>query len=339
MANRRRTIEIWDNYWKELPTLVYLIFMLSIAAQMTLVFMGGMLFFKANWLWSLLVALGTGILTYIICYLMIQAKADIQHPRGFRISFFLTLPYASLVFFGGMAACNHWGYRDMQLAEFQQSAQYISTKSRQIIRAFEEDRDDVILAITDRCKSCSKRSTSTKRDRDASRLEVCLGTSKAKACADFDSSVKSDLETFAKGKMEASSGALDSLQQLLMDIDNNGIVGHLNQYSIQERLKRAPVQLEQATRDLAASTSQFSKEDGSCINPPFSFPTSFESVKIDTDCSSAPDVFCAGWGWKPMLLLFTVILGSLMAPLFTEGWADGAKTNQINVDDSFTQGL
>ena len=239
MANRRRTIEIWDNYWKELPTLVYLIFMLSIAAQMTLVFMGGMLFFKANWLWSLLVALGTGILTYIICYLMIQAKADIQHPRGFRISFFLTLPYASLVFFGGMAACNHWGYRDMQLAEFQQSAQYISTKSRQIIRAFEEDRDDVILAITDRCKSCSKRSTSTKRDRDASRLEVCLGTSKAKACADFDSSVKSDLETFAKGKMEASSGALDSLQQLLMDIDNNGIVGHLNQYSIQERLKRA----------------------------------------------------------------------------------------------------
>ena len=168
---------------------------------------------------------------------------------------------------------------------------------------------------------------------------MCLGTSKAIACQDFDSSVKSDLEAYAQEKMNASSEALDSLQQLLMDIDNNGIVGHLNQYSIQERLKRAPQQLEQATRDLAASTSQFSKEDGSCINPPFSFPTSFESAKIDTDCSSAPDVFCAGWGWKPMLLLFTVILGSLMAPLFTEGWADGAKTNQINVDDSFTQGL
>lgn len=339
MANRRRTIEIWDNYWKELPTLVYLIFMLSIAAQMTLVFMGGMLFFKANWILSLLVALGTGILTYIICYLMIQAKADIRHPRGFRISFFLALPYASLVFFGGMAACNHWGYRDIQLVEFQQGAQYISSKSRQIIRAFEEDRDDVILAITDRCKSCSKRSTRTKRDKDASRLEVCLGTSKARACADFDSSVKGDLEAYAQERMTSSSGSLDSLEQLLMDIDNKGIVGHLNQYSIQERVKRAPKQLEQATRDLAASTGQFSKEDGSCINPPFSFPTSFDSAELQTDCSSAPDVFCAGWGWKPMLLLFAVILGSLMAPLFTEGWADGAKTNHINVDPSFTQGL
>ena len=87
MPNRRRTIEIWDNYWKELPALVYLTFMLSIAAQIILVFTGGMLFFKANWIFSILTAVVTGLMVYVISYKMIQAKADIQHSKGFQISF------------------------------------------------------------------------------------------------------------------------------------------------------------------------------------------------------------------------------------------------------------
>ena len=335
MANRRRTIEIWDNYWKELPTLVYLIFMLSIAVQMILVFMGGMLFFKANWLWSLLVALGTGILVYVISYLMIQAKADIQHQRGFRISFLLAVPYTSLVFFGGMATCNHWGYRDIQLMEFQQSAQKIAIAKDQILTAFESAKSQVVDEVINQCQYCSNLATSAKRENAAAKLVTCLQTNKAQACANFDSSVEQDLRQLSNQKISASSNALSSLEGLVQQIDNGGLAGQINQYAIQLSLLKANSDLEQASRNLAESTRAFSD----CIAPPFSFPTSFQELKHSTDCSSPSNVFCAGYGWKPMLLLFGVILGSLLAPLFTEGWADGANSSNTKVEDSFTQGL
>ena len=335
MANRRRTIEIWDNYWKELPTLVYLIFMLSIAVQMILVFMGGMLFFKATWLWALLVALGTGILVYIISYLMIQAKADIQHKRGLRISFFLAMPYASLVFFGGMAACNHWGYRDIQMKEFQQNAQKIEIAKDEILTAFQTSKELVVDEVINQCQLCSNLATSTKRENAAAKLVTCLETNKAQACANFDSSVGQDLRQSANQRISASSNALMSLQDLVQQIDNGGLAGQINQYAIQSGLQNANSDLEQASRKLAESTAAFSE----CVPSPFSFPTSFQELSHETDCSSPTNVFCAGYGWKPMLLLLGVILGSLLAPLFTEGWADGANSSNTKVEDSFTQGL
>ena len=336
MPNRRRTIEIWDNYWKELPALVYLTFMLSIAAQIILVFTGGMLFFKANWIFSILTAVVTGLMVYVISYKMIQAKADIQHSKGFQISFLLVIPYASTIFFGGLSASNHWGYHEIQKAEFEWVSQNISAYIDEIEGAFTESKEHVTRELIDQCHSCSSLATESKRQDAARELEECIGNGKALACVDRDSSVDSDLSNWADREIGDSSGDLSELNELLEQVRNGGIMVQIQQYKIQSGLSQSDSLLKAASRELAQSTLAFSN----CIPALFPFPTEFNNVpKQEEDCSDPGKVFCAGWGLKPAILLLVVILGSLLAPLFTEGWSEGDISSSIGVDDSFTQGL
>ena len=308
MAQNQRTIEIWDNYWKELPTLIYLLFMLSIAAQIVLSFQGAMMLFGSFAL-AIPLALVVGLINYILSYLIIKSKADRNHGTGFAISLFLVLPYAAFVFLGGMALCNENGFRDAQLIEFSNAARVLDPQKRSLENTFALTKSQVAQEVMNQCRSCRSAD-------DSKALQRCTGTAAVLDCHNFNPRVEVAVSAYVDETVVAGN-ALDDLNDLEDDLEDLSLGSRMNQYVVQSSILSLDSLLRNSKVQLQTATSQF----GDCAQPSASYPDQFSAGILTFDCSNYNDVFCKGWGVMPFLVLLMTLLGGLLAPLYTQGWS------------------
>lgn len=310
MAQNQRTIEIWDNYWKELPTLIYLLFMLSIAAQIVLSFQGAMMLF-GNFALAIPLALGVGAINYILSYLIIKSKADRNHGTGFAISLFLVLPYAAYAFLGGMALCNENGFRDAQLVEFSNAALVLDPQKRSLEGTFEKAKSQVAEKVMNQCRSCASAE-------DSKALQRCTGTAAVLDCHNFNSRVEGAVSAYVEEKITTTSkDAFMPLNLLDSALIATGIKSRIEQHNTQFNILGLDSLLRNSKVQLQTATSQF----GDCAQPSASYPDQFSAGALELDCSNYNDVFCQGWGVMPFLVLLMTLLGGLLAPLYTQGWS------------------
>lgn len=308
MAQNQRTIEIWDNYWKELPTLIYLLFMLSIAAQIVLSFQGAMMLFGSLAL-AIPLALGVGVVNYILSYLIIKSKADRNHGTGFAISLFLMLPYAAFAFLGGMALCNENGFRDAQLIEFSNAARVLDPQKRSLENTFELAKSQVAKEVMNQCRSCRSAD-------DSKTLQRCTGTAAVLDCHNFNPRVEVAVSEYVEGKVVAGD-AFKHLSDLEDDLNDLGIGSRVRQHAVQHDLQILDSLLRGSKIKLQSATAQF----GDCAQPLASYPTQFNAGVLSLDCSNCNDVYCKGWGVVPFVALLLTLLAGLLAPLYTQGWS------------------
>ena len=308
MAQNQRTIEIWDNYWKELPALIYLLFMLSIATQIVLSFQGAMMLFGSLPL-AVPIALGVGVVNYILSYLIIKSKADRNHGQGFAISLFLLLPYAAFAFLGGMALCNENGFRDAQLVEFSNAARVLDPQKRSLENTFELAKSQVAEAVMNQCRSC-------RSAEDSKALQRCTGTAAVLDCHNFNPRVEIVVSKYVDETVVAGN-ALDDLYDLEDDLNDLGIGSRVWQHAVQHDLQSLDSLLRGSKIKLQSATAQF----GDCAQPLASYPTQFNAGVLSLDCSNYNDVYCKGWGVVPFVALLLTLLAGLLAPLYTQGWS------------------
>ena len=308
MAQKQRTIEIWDNYWKELPTLIYLLFMLSIAAQIVLSFQGAMMLFGSLAV-AVPMALGVGVFNYILSYLIIKSKADRNHGTGFSISLFLVLPYAAFVFLGGMALCNENGFRDAQLIEFSSGAKVLDRQKRSLETTFELAKSQVAEEVMNQCRSC-------RSAEDSKALQRCTGTAAVLDCHNFNPQVEVAVSAYVDETVVAGN-ALDDLNDLEDDLEDLSIGSRMNQHEIQSNIRSLNSLLRNSKAQLQSATGKFVD----CAQPLASYPDQFSAGVLTLDCSNYNDVFCKGWGLVPFVVLLMTLLGGLLAPLYTQGWS------------------
>ena len=308
MAQNQRTIEIWDNYWKELPTLIYMLFMLSIAAQIVLSFQGAMMLFGSLAI-AVPLALVVGIANYVLSYLIIKSKADRNHGKGFAISMFLVFPYAAFAYLGGMALCNENGFRDAQLIEFTNAARVLDPQKRSLENAFDLAKTQVNDALLNQCQSCRSAA-------ESKALQQCTGTAAVLDCHNFNSRVEEAVSGYVADNIVAGS-ALSDIHELEEALNDNGLGSRLWQHEIQSDLQALDSLLFSAKVKLQSATTQF----GECVPPLAAYPSQFKTAALTLDCSNHSDVFCKGWGVIPFFGLFFTLLAGLLAPLYTQGWS------------------
>ena len=169
-----RTIEIWDNHWKDVPKWTFVLMLIGLLGIMLTSFLGAELFFKNNHLFSALVSVGIGVLIYILVYRSLKHKEQGAHGKGVITGAFLVIPFAGYTLFGGMGLCNELGFREAQFEELQtiasDSKNALNTQSQQ----FASIGSDTLTSILSECATCGDKPRSQDRTACVKAMEACI---------------------------------------------------------------------------------------------------------------------------------------------------------------------
>ena len=327
-----RTIEIWDNHWKDVPKWTFVLMLIGLLGIMLTSFLGAELFFKNNHLFSALVSVGIGVLIYILVYRSLKHKEQGAHGKGVITGALLVIPFADYTLFGGMGLCNELGFREAQFKELQtiasDSKNALNTQSQQ----FASIGSATLTSILSECATCGDKPRSQDRTACVKAMEACYNTAYCTQCASGStSSLRTKLTKAMDDRFKAKAIPQLELESFIFKVEQGGLSSRFNQYLLQQDAGRVNELLDK-TR-----TQKYSVVIGICYGARNGQTLSpLRSVRApQMDCSSPTSLFCQGWNARTFVALLLLMVLCLIPIPFgdsREGAPEAKTTGDMSME-------